>query len=132
MVKNQPAKAGDVGSLPGSGRSPWRREWQPTPVFLPGEPHGQRSLVGYSPWGHKDRTSTKHHQQMLYSKHCLETLSYFISALFIEHRLCIRLEDSRKEVSGAFLVVQWLRLCILNAGAPVPSLVRKLNPTCND
>ena len=30
---------------------PWRREWQPTPVFLPGESHGRRSLVGYSPWG---------------------------------------------------------------------------------
>ena len=29
---------------------PWRREWQPTPVFLPGESHGQRSLAGYSPW----------------------------------------------------------------------------------
>ena len=34
---------------------PWRREWQPTPVFLLGESHGQRSLVGYSPWGHKVR-----------------------------------------------------------------------------
>ena len=32
---------------------PWRRKWQPTPVFLPGKSHGQRSLVGYSPWGHK-------------------------------------------------------------------------------
>ena len=30
---------------------PWRRKWQPTPVFLPGESHGQRSLMGYSPWG---------------------------------------------------------------------------------
>ena len=30
---------------------PWRRQWQPTPVFLPGESHGQRSMVGYSPWG---------------------------------------------------------------------------------
>ena len=30
---------------------PWRREWQPTPVFLPGEFHGQRSQAGYSPWG---------------------------------------------------------------------------------
>ena len=29
----------------------WRRKWQPTPVFLPGESHGQRSLVGYNPWG---------------------------------------------------------------------------------
>ena len=32
---------------------PWRRKWQPTPVFLPGEFHGQRGLEGYSPWGHK-------------------------------------------------------------------------------
>ena len=33
-----------------------RRQWQPTPVFLPGESHGQRSLVGYSLWGHKSQT----------------------------------------------------------------------------
>ena len=32
----------------------WRRKWQPTPLFLPGESHGQRSLAGYSPWGHKE------------------------------------------------------------------------------
>ena len=32
---------------------PWRREWQPTPVFLPGKSYGQRSLAGYSPWDHK-------------------------------------------------------------------------------
>ena len=32
----------------------WRRKWQPTPVFLPGKSHGRRSLVGYSPWGHKE------------------------------------------------------------------------------
>ena len=37
---------------------PWRRKWKPTPVFLPGEPHGQRSLVGYSPWGHKGSDMT--------------------------------------------------------------------------
>ena len=35
------------------GKIPWRRAWQPTPGFLPGESHGQRSLVGYSPWGCK-------------------------------------------------------------------------------
>ena len=33
------------------GKIPWRRKWQPTPVFLPGKSHGRRSLVGYSPWG---------------------------------------------------------------------------------
>ena len=37
------------------GKSPWRRKWQPTPVFLPGKSHGQRSLAGYSPWGHTVR-----------------------------------------------------------------------------
>ena len=35
---------------------PWSRKWQPTPVFLPAEAHGQRSLVGHSPWGHKSQT----------------------------------------------------------------------------
>ena len=38
---------------------PWRRKWQPTPVFFPGEPHGQRSLVGYSPWGRKESDPTE-------------------------------------------------------------------------
>ena len=37
----------------------WRREWQPTPVLLSGKPHGQRSLVGYSPWGHKESDTTE-------------------------------------------------------------------------
>ena len=46
--------AGDVGLIPGLGRFPWRREWQPTPVLLPGELHGQRRLGGYSLWGHKE------------------------------------------------------------------------------
>ena len=39
------------GFDPWVGKIPWRRAWQPTPVFLPGEPHGQRSLVSYSPYG---------------------------------------------------------------------------------
>ena len=38
---------------------PCRREWQPTPVFLPGESYGQRSLVGYSPWGRKESYMTE-------------------------------------------------------------------------
>ena len=42
---------GDLGSTPGLGRFPWRRTWQSTPVFFPRESPGQKSLVGYSPWG---------------------------------------------------------------------------------
>ena len=59
MVKNPPANRGDPSSIPGLGRVPWRRKWQPTPVFLPGEAHGQRSLEGYSPWGHKGSDTTE-------------------------------------------------------------------------
>ena len=46
-VKNPPANAGDLGSISGSGRSPGKGHGEPTPVFLPGESHGQRSLAGY-------------------------------------------------------------------------------------
>ena len=38
----------------------WRRKWHPTPVFLFGKSHGQRSLVGYSPWGHKESEMTEY------------------------------------------------------------------------
>ena len=62
VVKNLSANAGDIrhsGSIPGWGRFPWRRAWQPTPVFLSGECHGQRSLAGYSPWSHKEPDTTE-------------------------------------------------------------------------
>ena len=64
-VKNPPARAEDmrdVGSIPGLGRIPWRRKWQPTLVFLPGESNGQRSLADYRPWGRTelDRTARRH------------------------------------------------------------------------
>ena len=41
---------------PWVGKIPWRRKWRPTPVFLPGQSHGQRSLAGYSPWVANSRT----------------------------------------------------------------------------
>ena len=41
------------------GKIPWRRAWQPTPVFLPGESHGQRSLARYGPWGCKELDTTE-------------------------------------------------------------------------
>ena len=58
MVKNLPAiQETWVQSL--SLEDPWMRTWQPTPVFSPGESHGQRSLVGYSPWGRKESDTTE-------------------------------------------------------------------------
>ena len=56
-MKNLSANARDVREMdliPGSGRFPWRRNWQATPVFLPGKSQGLRSLAGYSPQGRKE------------------------------------------------------------------------------
>ena len=59
MVKNLPANAGDRFSSC-VRKIVWTGAWQPTPVFLPGESHGQRSLAGYGdPWGHKELDTTE-------------------------------------------------------------------------
>ena len=57
--KESACNAGIPGSIPRVGNIPWRREWLPTPAFLPGEFHGQRSLVGYNPWSHKESEKTE-------------------------------------------------------------------------
>ena len=54
---------------------PWRRAWQPTLVFLPGESHGQRSLAGYSPWGRKELDTA---EQLTHS-----TLLHFVTSQFL-------------------------------------------------
>ena len=59
-MKNPPANAGDSGFNCWVGKISWRRKWQPTPVFLPGESHGQRGLSGSSPWGHEESDMTEH------------------------------------------------------------------------
>ena len=54
---------------------PLEKEWQPTPVFLPGEFHGQRSLAGYSPWGHRELNTTEQTtQKRLFSSCSLSTI----------------------------------------------------------
>ena len=53
MIKNPPA-CRRTGFNPWVGKIPWRREWQPTPLFLPEQFHGQRSLADPSPWGCKE------------------------------------------------------------------------------
>ena len=61
LVKNSPAmQATEEMRVPSQvGKIPWRRAWQPTPVFLPGKSHRQRSLAGYSPWGGKESDMTE-------------------------------------------------------------------------
>ena len=112
--------AEDQGLIPRSGIL-WRREWQPTPVFLPGESHGQRSLVGYSPWGCKESDTTEQqcstHMQM-YSVEIYNSRWYM-------HTLKKHL--SRKRLSlRTSLVVQWLALTLPMQGPQVWSLDGKL------
>ena len=67
VVKNPPANAGDMGLIPGWGRSPGEdpleKEWEPVPVFLPGKSAGQRSLVGYIHRVAKESGMTKQQQE---------------------------------------------------------------------
>ena len=57
--KESNCSVGRPGFSPCIGKIPWRREWLPTSVYCPREFHGQRSLAGYSPWGHKELDMTK-------------------------------------------------------------------------
>ena len=57
--KESACNVGELGLIPGLGRSLWRREWLPTPALLPGEFHGQKRLAGYSPWGHEESDTTE-------------------------------------------------------------------------
>ena len=62
MVRNLPANTRDeryADSIPRLGKIPWRRKWQPIPVFLPEKSQRQRSLAGHSPWGHKESDTTE-------------------------------------------------------------------------
>ena len=58
MIKHLPAMR-ETWVRSWVGKIPWRRKWQPTPLFLPGEFHGQRSLAGYSSWGCKESDTTE-------------------------------------------------------------------------
>ena len=75
MVKNLPEMWERPEFDPWVGKIPWRREWQPIPVFLPGEFHGQRSLVGRSPWGHKELGVT---ERLPLSLSCCSMCQHFI------------------------------------------------------
>ena len=113
------------------GRIPWSRKWLPTPAFLHGESHGERSLAGYSPWGHKELDTTEqltlHFSYQLWGFKCFLTrptktfwnrLSYFILCgclfvcLFLIYNIVNQLYfNVKKKVNVR--VSQVLHLCLL-------------------
>ena len=84
MAKNLPIMWAN-GFVPWVGKIPWRREWLPTPVFLPGEFHGQRSLVGYNLWGCKELDTTER-----------LPLTCLTLILIIVNPLCITRDERKK------------------------------------
>ena len=119
-VKASACNVGDMGSIPGLGRFPWRRKWQHTPVFLPGESHGWRSLVGYNPWGRKESETTEwlhfhfHHLIVLETRNLKST--YWQSHALWASREGLFFAFSRLQV----LLTVFGILCIV--GAPLQSL----------
>ena len=88
VVKESACHAGDLCSTPESGRSPWRREWLLTPVFLPGKSCEQRNLVGCSPWGRKriqHNGATK--QQFILNTSCLSDT--YLTSVFSQSVACL-------------------------------------------
>ena len=63
---------------PWVGKIPWRRKWLLTPIFLPGEPHGQRSLAGYSPWSRKSQTRLANKSQLVYALEKYQAVSLLV------------------------------------------------------
>ena len=96
MAKNPPANTGDegdTGSIPGSGRSPGVGNGNPTLAILPGESHGQRSLVDCSPWGCKVSGMTEHTIMITIMTHILKDPSPWevssIHLLMLRYFICI-------------------------------------------
>ena len=90
VLKNLPASAGQrhrrCKFSPWVRKIPWRRKWQPTPVFLPGKFHGQRSLAGYSPWSRKELNTTEHTHILVCIDYlsCVHSLSFCCCQLFTQ------------------------------------------------
>ena len=123
---------------PWVGKIPWRRKWQPTPVFLPGESHGQRSLVGYNQWGCKESDTIEH----TYTRTHTHTHTYTYTHIYIwiwyncgnwlnspckwQHLyLALDLEVNKAAGWGGEMGIKLGRTCILSAWAPAR---RDLNP----
>ena len=100
----------DTGSVPELGRSiRWRRKWQPTPVFLSGKSHWQRSLAGYSPGGRKESVTIEHaraHEctkihRIVYFK----MVSFMLCEFYLNLKIAKKKKEEEKERSGNFSLI---------------------------
>ena len=82
------------------GKLPWSRKWQPTPVFLPGECHGQTSLGGCGPWGRTESDTTEHSQTYKMFSVCLDCLTFSIHASLASNPPGSKLTSAIPVISG--------------------------------
>ena len=108
----------DFHPLPCCFQIPWRREWQPTPVFLSGKSHGQRSLVGYSLWGWKDLDMTEHACIIIINNNCSQTAQVWIPVLWC---MC-GINSTVNETKIVILVIELWRSLSLGHPCKVPNI----------
>ena len=118
--KDSTCNARDLGSIPGSGRFPWRIKWQPTALFLPGECHGQKSLVGYSPWGCKESDTTEHtHAVQVHQTKLLNCIKGYANVLQAHVDPCIHLCPTHMCVCISLLI--YIQKTKIMASSPIAS-----------
>ena len=111
------------GFNPWVRKIPWRRKWQPTPVFLPGESHGQRSLADYSPWDHKESDTAKHtqtstnfityHQSSVGS--VLSAVDILVKTVFSSSRACSN-KQSQHNIIKLLMMIKCRELRVSRGG----------------
>ena len=116
--KASACSAGDPGSIAGSGRFPWRRKWQPTPVLLPEKSHRQKSLVDYRPWGRKESDTT---EWLQFTSLCLFISVFLSECKFFAWRktrwliyLLLYLQSLEHDwhLVGVQILIDWMSLCL--------------------
>ena len=103
---------------------PWRRKWQHTPVFLPGKSHGQRSLVGYSPWGHEIRHSwaRTHAHRFIIDPHPLQNDSNIFQNQPVQNSQGTCLGAKSPDKAKTPFYEQWIFIAWNNCHYPVGML----------
>ena len=88
------------------GKIPWRRKWQPTPVFLPGKSQGQRSLADYCPWGHKESDTTERLHFLFNWR--IVTLNIVLVSAIHQHESAIGIHTSPPSCSIVMCDEKWI------------------------
>ena len=97
-------QCGRPGFNPWVGKIPWRRKWQSTAVLLPEKSHGQRSLVGYSPWGLKESDTTERlHFHFPIGNHRFVFYVCGVYFCFVDKFICITFLDSTCKQNHTFV-----------------------------